>query len=100
MAGTEAEASKFMDMLVSAMSKMAAKEKEETEKRAVRKIFDKDSLKEAKEYGGDIDAYNQWAFKWRISMSLANKKFVQVIDVVEGMEDIVDFADIAKAFPN
>jgi len=33
-------------------------------------------------------------------MSLANKKFVQVIDVVEGMEDIVDFADIAKVSPN
>ena len=100
MAGTEAEATKFMDMLVAAMSKMAEKEKEEKDSKSRKKIFDKDFMKNSREYGGDIDVYNEWAFKWRIAMTMSNKKFVEVIDVVQGMEDIVVLDDIRKLMPN
>jgi len=62
MAGTE-EMGKFMEMLTKAMASMAESERTKKDNNAERKIFDKDFLKEAKEYGGDIDAYNQWAFK-------------------------------------
>ena len=52
MAGTE-EMGKFMEMLTKAMASMAEKERTEKKSNAERKIFDKDSLKDTKDFSGE-----------------------------------------------
>jgi len=89
MAGVD-DPAKFMEMLLTAMKTMADKDKAEKEKKAERKIFDKDYLKHAKEFNGDKSEYNEWSFKWKISMKMSNAKFAKVIDKVENLEEEFD----------
>jgi len=89
MAGTE-EMGKFMEMLTKAMASMAESERTKKDNNAERKIFDKDFLKDAREFSGENSEYNEWAFKWRIQMKSANLKFMEVIERVEEMENTFD----------
>ena len=85
MAATDDNMEKFMGMFMKAMEKM---QNEEREKRIPR-IFDKDFMKESKEFDGSPDNYNTWSFKWRLSMKSSNKEFLKVIRYVEKMEAVV-----------
>ena len=64
MTATAEEMSKFMEMFAKAMGNMA--EKEKSKSRA--KIFDRDFVKEAKEFDGAKEGYHLWQFKWRLGM--------------------------------
>ena len=78
MTATTEEMSKFMEMFAKAMSSMAEKQNE----RPHAKIFDRDFLKDAKEFNGDKEAYHAWQFKYRLGMKV-NKKFYEVLKFIE-----------------
>ena len=87
---TEEETKKFLEMFMQATSLMAEKEKAEKEKKSHQRVMDKDFVKSAKEFNGDEDEYNTWAFKWKIQMKSSCKKSWEVINRVEDMKDNVD----------
>ena len=76
------EMEKFMALFAKAMANMAEKEKSKTHA----KIFDRDFMKEAKEFNGDKENYHLWQLKRRLGMQ-ANKKFYEVIKFIETKDD-------------
>ena len=85
MAGAE-EMQKFMEMFTTAMASMAEKDREDKKHKVEKKIFDKDFMKDAKEFSGETAEYNEWTFKWRIQMKTSSLKFMEIIDRTEEME--------------
>jgi len=87
---TEEETEKFMALFMKAMARMAEKDKDDNAKTATRKIFDKDFMKDAKEFGEGQLGHAEWAFKWKIEMKTSNVNFHAVIEMVEKQEDKID----------
>ena len=94
MAGAE-EMQKFMEMFTTAMASMAEKDREEKKHKVEKKIFDKDFMKDAKEFSGETAEYNEWTFKWRIQMKTSSLKFMEIIDRTEEMEAEFDAKELA-----
>jgi len=87
---TEEETEKFMALFMKAMARMAEKDKDDAAKVATRKIFDKDFMRDAKEFGEGQLSHAEWAFKYKIDMKTANVNFHAVIEMVEKEEEKID----------
>jgi len=94
MAGTE-DMGKFIEMLTKAMATMAEKTRDDESRKAERKVFDKDFIKDAREFSGAQTDYNEWAFKWRIQMKTSCEKFAEIIGMVEKLHEKFDLGILA-----
>jgi len=87
MTATTEEMGRFMEMFTKAMVAMAEKEKDDRTSKAERKIFDKEFMKDAREFSGDKMEYNEWSYKWHNQMESSSEKFVEIIDKAVKLED-------------
>ena len=87
MTAGEEETAKFMEMFVKAMTAFNDREKDRGDKRSNHQIFDRDFVKNMKEFNGDKEQYNGWAFKVRNNMRKNNRLFFDIINFIERKEN-------------